>query len=179
MRKPRKLVEGARYHVIARANRKEMILDCGAMKALFVEVVERAKRKYDFEVENFCVMGNHFHLMVRPRKGTRLSSMMQWIMSVFAMAWNRIHHLTGHVWGERFFSRVIESLMEFMQVFGYIDENPVKAGLVGNRQDWQFGGLWHRRTGRRGILEPLSLLIEVLFPGHRLLILGAPHDRHR
>ncbi len=97
MRKPRKLVEGARYHVIARANRKVLILDSGLMKALFLEVLERAKKKCGFEVENFCVMGNHFNLMVRPRNGARLSSMMQWIMSVFAMAWNRIHHFAGHV----------------------------------------------------------------------------------
>jgi hypothetical protein len=70
---------------------------------------------------------------------------MQWIMSVYAMApgadsvltksksredWNRIHNQTGHVWGGRFFSRMIASLSEFAQVFRYIDENPVKACQV-------------------------------------------------
>ena len=53
MRKSRILQDGARYHVIARANRKEMILDSGAMKDLFLETVARAKQKYDFKIENF------------------------------------------------------------------------------------------------------------------------------
>ena len=145
------------------------------MKTLFLSVVKRAKKKYGFEVENFCVMGNHFHLILRPRIGVSLSRLMQWIMSVFAMAWNRLHQLTGHVWGERFFSRVIEGLAEFLQVFGYIDENPVTAGLVDHEVEWPFGGLWHRRTGQRGIVEPATLLLAVLFPAHGLLKLPPPN----
>ena len=146
-----------------------MIMKSRPMKALFIEVLKRAKQKYDFDVENFCVMGNHFHLMIRPRNGARLSSVMQWIMSVFAMAWNRIHRLTGHVWGGRFFSQVVESLREFVQIFGHIDQEPVKAGLADHPQDWRFGGLWHRRTGQRGILGKPSWLVEMLFPVHQIL----------
>ena len=88
------------------------------MKDLFLETVARAKRKYDFRIDNFCVMGNHFHMIVQPLNGVSLSTIMQWIMSVFAMApgsdsvltksksredWNRIHNQTGHVWGGRWF----------------------------------------------------------------------------
>ena len=86
MRKPRELREGARYHVTARANRKEMILDSGAYKELFLSVLKRAKARYSFRIENFTIMGNHFHLVIVPGKGESLSSIMQWIMSVFAMA---------------------------------------------------------------------------------------------
>src|SRR5512133_313133 len=100
MRRPRELRTGARYHVTARANRKEMILDSIAMKELFLSVVKRAKKKYDFRLENFCVMGNHFHFIIRPGQGTSLSAIMRWILSVFAMAYNKIMGLTGHVWGE-------------------------------------------------------------------------------
>jgi hypothetical protein len=56
---------------------------------------------------------------------------MQWIMSVFAVAWRRMHLQTGHAWGGRFFSRLIASLPEFMQPFRICDDNsddnPVKA----------------------------------------------------
>ena len=55
------------------------------MKDLFLETVARAKRKYDFRIDNFCVMGNHFHMIVQPLNGVSLSAIMQWIMSVFAM----------------------------------------------------------------------------------------------
>ena len=137
--------EGARYHVTARANRKEMILDSGRMKDLFLEVVKRAKEKYDFRIENFCIMGNYFHFIIQPMKDASLSDIMRWIMSVFAMAWNRINHLTGHVWGERFFSRIIQTFGEYIRVFGYIDENPVEAKQVSDIFKWRYDGLRHAR----------------------------------
>jgi putative transposase len=70
--------------VTARANRKEMILDTNAMKELFLSVVKRAKEKYDFRLENFYIMGNHF--IIQPIRGESLSAIMQWILSVSAMA---------------------------------------------------------------------------------------------
>ena len=168
MRKPRQLREGARYHVTARANRKEMILDPKAAKELFLSVVRRARRRYDFGIENFCIMGNHIHFIIKPRRGENLSSIMQWILGVFAMAYNKMMGLTGHVWGERFFSRIIANRREFMEVFEYIDMNPVLAGLVSFPEKWLYGGLRHALEGRRDIVERLQGWIEKLFPNHRI-----------
>jgi len=117
MRKPRELREGARYHVTARTNRREMILEPTVVKELLLGVIKRAKRKYRFRIENFCVMDNHFHLVILPAKNESLSAIMRWILSVFAMAYNRLLGLTGHVWGERFFSRIIEGFGDLIQVF--------------------------------------------------------------
>jgi putative transposase len=171
MRKPRILCDGARYHVIARTNRKEMIMCSDTVKDLFLTTVARAKKKYDFRIENFCVMGNHFHMIIHPLNGASLSSIMQWIMSVFAMAWNRMHNLTGHVWGDRFYSRIIENFMEFIQVFRYIDANPVKAGLVQRAEDWRHGGFSHFRRGIRDIVERLPLWLALVFPRHHPILL--------
>ncbi len=155
MRKPRQLQEGAKYHISARANRQEMILRKDAIKELFLDVVKRAKKKYSFRIENFCVMENHFHFIIQPEPGVSLSAIMQWIMSVFAMAWNRKHGLRGHVWGERFFSRIIQSLKDFLQVFDYIDKNPVGSGLVRDPPEWKYGGSWHRLRQIWDVLDPL------------------------
>ena len=78
---------------------------------------------------------------------------MQWILSVFAMAWNRLHGLKGHVWGERFFSKIIETAVQYFQVFRYIDENPVRAQLVERPEDWPFGGPAFRRSGKGTFLD--------------------------
>ena len=171
MRRHRELLDGARYHVTARANRQEMILDNASMKELFMSVVKRAKGKYDFRIENFCIMGNHFHFIIQPLHGESLSTIMRWIMSVFAMTFNKIKGLTGHVWGCRFFSRIIASLREFMQVFEYIDDNPVKASQVEDRREWRYGGLAHDRQGCREIVEELSVWMRLLFPEHLPLLL--------
>jgi putative transposase len=136
----------------------------------------RAKRKYDFQVENFCILGNQFHLMVRPRNRTNLSALMQWILSVFAMAWNRIHRLSGHVWGDRFFSRVVDSFATFLRIFGLLDNLPFQTRQTNRPSAWVFSALGYRRRGRQGILDPTSPLIDVLFPNRRLPLLGPPRS---
>jgi putative transposase len=143
-----------------------MILDAIPVKALFLDVVKRAKRRYDFCVENFCIMGNHYHLIIQPQHGANLSRIMQWIMSVFAMAYNKSCGLTGHVWGARFFSRIITNLREYLMVFTYIDENPVKACLTMEKGRWAFGGLDHHRRGCHDIVDLLPNWSALLFPAH-------------
>jgi hypothetical protein len=51
---------------------------------------------------------------------------------------------TGHVWGERFYSRIISGITDFLRVREYIADNPVKAGLVEQAVEWMFGSLYHR-----------------------------------
>lgn len=177
MRKPRLLLKDATYHVVARANRKEMILKSPEIKTLFLGIVAKAKKRFAFTLDNFCIMGNHFHFIIRPRNGECLSKIMQWILSVFAMAYNKMHHMCGHVWGERFFSKIIKDLKEYMATFNYIDENPVRSGLVKNRTDWKFGGLNFRRRGRKGIVEPLPSLLSWLFPEHSYRLLALPSNK--
>jgi len=174
MRKPRILKDGAVYHVTARANRKEMILERGAMKSLFLKVIVRARKRYDFRLENYCIMGNHVHLMIRPGPGTNLSRLMQWILSVFATAFNRRCGFSGHVWGERFFSRIVEGLRAFLEVFRYIDSNPVAGGLVDDPRDWPYGGLGRHRMGACDLQEPQRVLIGLLLPEHATLSLPVP-----
>lgn len=172
MRKPRLLKKGALYHVTARANRKEMIFDSKGIGDLFLQVVRRAKQKYDFRIENFCIMGNHYHLMIRPGPRESLSRIMQWIMSVFAMAYNRLHGYTGHVWSCRFFSRIIWTFWAFMKVFEYIDANPVKANRVSDASKWRYGGLWHEHQGYRDIIVMPLAYTALAFPGHAPLLLS-------
>lgn len=143
MRKNRQIQEGAVYHVSARINNKEMLLESEHMKELFQQILIRAKKKFDFIIENFVIMGNHYHLIIRPLKNESLSRIMQWIMSVFAMSVNKKLGRTGHLWGERFFSRILHTLRQYLYVFKYIDENPRTAGLVKSNDIWKYSGKYH------------------------------------
>lgn len=172
MRKPRELKAGALYHVTARANRQEMILDNRGMKELFLKTLLRAKKRFKFRVENFCIMGNHVHLMIRPGPGESLSRILQWILSVFAMAYNRVHGLWGHVWGCRFFSRILSGLRDFLAVFDYIDRNPQEAHQVRNPLEWRFGGLWENRYGLRRVVDRPEPYVEMMVPGRGLRLLS-------
>jgi hypothetical protein len=97
---------------------------------------------------------------------------MQWILSVFAMAWNRKHLTSGHVWGERFFSTIIDSMKEYIKTFLYVTQNPVSAQIAGRIDEWQYGGLWHFIIGDRDILGDLSCFASFIYHWHyRLVIL--------
>ena len=165
MRKTRRLVDGARYHVVARANRREFILESDRIKDMFLAVISRARRRFRFSVDTLCIMDNHIHLLLRPGDGESLSRIMQWILSVFAVRFNRLFELQGHVWYDRFKSVVIGGLRQFAHAYSYITENPVTAGMVSRARDYAYGSAGIRRGGVKGILGPPGLLVRLLFPG--------------
>lgn len=164
MRLPRRLQVNALYHVVTRANRKEMILKSDVEKRLFLEVIARAKNKFSFTITNFCIMENHFHLLIRPGKGENLSRIMQWILSVFAMSYNRRRGTTGHVWGERFYSKIIGSFQAFIHTMEYIDKNPIKAHLCRYFYDWFYCGAYWHRSGWHDLVLRLPGYLYMLFP---------------
>ena len=166
MRKLRELCDGADYHVTARINRGEMVFESDIVKELFLDVTRRAKKKYKFEMKNFCIMNNHIHFLIKPGKNVSLSRIMQWILSVFARAWNKMFHLKGHVWGERFFSRIIAGVLDFLKVFMYIDLNPVEAHLVNRAEEWKYGGIWHHKKRLPGIVEKPEPIVSAFCPDH-------------
>ena len=174
MRKPRKTRVGGIYHVVARANRREFILRSAHVKRMFLETVQRAKTKHSFRIINMCVMDNHFHLMIEPAREESLSKIMQWILSLFARRFNRAYSLQGHVWYDRFKSKIVWSLRQFMATFGYIDENPVRAELVANSRDYPYGGRAFIRAGPGVLVDHPARLVQLLFPAFRLARLPAP-----
>jgi putative transposase len=154
MRKNRYLQPNAVYYVTVKVNRGEMAFTDEAMRLLFLDFIKRTKKKYSFSIYNFCIMGNHIHLVIRPDKDSSLSKIMQWLLGNYAKAWNKAHGVTGHFWGDRFFSKVISSTAEsFRKAFEYASRNPVVAGLVTKIEEWQYGGLCHFKKKVEGILD--------------------------
>jgi putative transposase len=153
MRPNRQLESNAVYHVTARINSGEMVFNEKAMRSLFLTFVKETKKRYPLAIYNFCVMGNHIHFAIRPDKGSSLSKIMQWLLGNYAKAWNKAHGVKGHLWGDRFFSRILRTGMAFMDVFKYISRNPVKAGLAGRADEWEYGGVCHFIKGETSIID--------------------------
>ena len=165
MRKKRELIPGSRYHVIARANRKEMIFISYAQKQMFLDIIKRARKKFRFRLSNFCIMGNHVHLILMPLKGESLSKIMQWVLSVFAMAYNRILNINGHVFYDRFKSIIIYNFRQYVATFVYIMENPMRANIVKNPINYVFNGINFIKMGMYEIIDPPELAIQMVIPG--------------
>lgn len=86
------------------------------------------------------------------------------------MRYNSIFKTCGHFWGARFFSCALNSYAEYLKVFQYIDQNPVKAGKVEKPEDWEWSGIYHHRAGRDDIV---STPPPWLAYRHQPLLLGA------
>ena len=153
MRKKRKLIEGAAYHVTSRTNDKSRVFDSKLGKRIMILVLQNAKEKYHFKLHNFCVMPTHIHLLITPASDTNLSKIMQWIKTASAKRWNCIHGSKDHLWGDRFFARPLKDLCEYFHVHDYIDQNPVKAGLVLSPQDWKASGAYYIANKIIGLVD--------------------------
>jgi putative transposase len=161
MRKPREIQQNGTYHICARINRQEMIFSSSNhetknsdyIKELFLQVMKEAKTKYSFQCKSFCIMGNHVHLIIQTTDNESISCLMRWILSVFAMRFNRMHNYKGHVWYDRFKSKIISSYIQFLNTFAYIANNPVRARIVSDPFLYQYSSLRYYRNRDFSILE--------------------------
>jgi putative transposase len=78
---------------------------------------------------------------------------MQWLLGNYAKAWNKAHGVKGHLWGDRFFSKIIKGREAFIKEFDYISRNPVKAGLTEKPDEWEYGGMFHFIKGKSTIIS--------------------------
>jgi putative transposase len=81
-------------------------------KALFLSFIEKAKEKFHFRLWDFCIMDNHVQFLIKPSEDGNLSAIMQWIKCNFAKAWNKECGRYGHVWGDRYYSKIISGDVE-------------------------------------------------------------------
>jgi len=85
--------------------------------------------------------------MIKPEKDESLSRVMQWVLSVFAIHYNKMFSLHGHVWYDRFKSKIVNSLRQFVATFNYIARNPVVAGLAERPEQYRYGPYHLSRDG--------------------------------
>jgi putative transposase len=156
-RQKRYLKKNASYHVIAIFNRFENAFEIDLFKEMFLVVLMQAKNKYKFYLRNFCIMPNHVHFIIQPAGNCELPDIMRWILSVFAKRYNKVNNLKGHLFMDRYKSKVIEDLIQFLNTFNYISNNPVKANIVKEASLYKFGGFYFMLKKIFDIIEPFEL----------------------
>jgi hypothetical protein len=108
MRKPRILEALAWYWVVTAINRHEpLFLDWAAVD-LFNRVLREAGERFAIEVRYLRIEADRVSFYIKPANGFMLPVVMQWIKQTFACRYNAMKHLDGHVWGDRYWSKVLE-----------------------------------------------------------------------
>ncbi|MGO8697555.1 MAG: transposase [Limisphaerales bacterium] len=131
---PRKLrVEypGAIYHLINRGDRREDIFRDDADRTRFLETLGQACAKTGWQVLAYCLMPNHFHLVVETPQGNLVSGM-KWFLGVYTNRFNLRHKWSGHLFAGRYKALVVEGSGHGYSrtVCDYVHLNPVRAGLL-------------------------------------------------
>ena len=103
----------------------------------FLSGLARAVRRGDLEVHAWCVLATHFHLLVRSPRA-RLSAALQQIQNRYVRYFNRDRRRDGALVRGRFLSRPVDSLRYRRLLVGYIDANPVRAGLCRDARDYRW-----------------------------------------
>ncbi len=131
---PRKLriqYPGAIYHVMNRGDRREAIFKDDHDRGRFLEAVGQTCEKTGWHVHAFCLMSNHFHLVVETPQPNLVAGM-KWLLGTYTSRFNRRHRDFGHLFSGRYKSLVVDGSGNgyLKAVCDYVHLNPVRAGLV-------------------------------------------------
>ncbi|MBZ0165211.1 MAG: transposase, partial [Candidatus Omnitrophica bacterium] len=122
---------GLVYHVINRGNNREIVFVEDEDYLHFLNCIQRTKKKYSFKLFAFCLMTNHIHLLIKTNEGGGISRIMQSLTVAHTRWYNYKYQRCGHVWQGRFNSPVVSEDEHFLKVMRYIEQNPMRAGMVG------------------------------------------------
>ncbi len=128
---------GAVYHVTSRGDRREPIYRDDEDREVHLAVIAQAMERFDAQVLAYCLMGNHFHLVLHTRQAN-LSRLMRQVNGVYTQAFNRRYGLAGHLFQGRFKAILVDRDAYLVALCRYVERNPVAAGLVAAARDWQW-----------------------------------------
>ena len=126
---------GALYHITSRGDGREAIYLSDGDRELYLEVFAEVCEHCNWLCHAYCLMGNHYHLLVET-PDANLSKGMRHLNGVYTQRFNRRHQRVGHVFQGRYKAILIQKESYLLEVARYIVLNPVRAGMVKHPESW-------------------------------------------
>lgn len=148
-RTARRAPGGMIFHVLNRGVRRQTLFHKDQDYAAFERVVESTLERNPIRLLAYCLMPNHWHLLLWPQKEGDLAAFMQRLTITHAKRWQ--HHNRqngwGHVYQGRFKSFPVQEDEHFLTVARYVERNPLRGTLVRRAENWRWSSLWVRERG--------------------------------
>ena len=128
---------GALYHLTSRGDGRDDIYLTDDDRALFLSVLGQVCERFNWECHSYCLMTNHYHLMIETPDGN-LSQGMRQLNGVYTQRFNQQHQRVGHVFQGRYKSILVQKESYHLELSRYIVLNPVRAGRVVKAENWQW-----------------------------------------
>lgn len=126
---------GALYHVTSRGDRREDIYRDGRDREVWLEGLATVCQRFNWLVHAYCLMHNHYHLLVETVEG-HLSRGMRQLNGHYTQRFNRRHDLVGHLYQGRYKAILVQREAYLLELSRYVVLNPVRAGLARQPEDW-------------------------------------------
>lgn len=150
---PRGESAGGIYHIINRGNMKMQVFNDAEDYEYFLELLKIASKREKVEIHAYCLMPNHFHLLLVPTEPNSLSKFMQWVMTSHVRYYHKKNKTTGHIWQGRYKSFIVEKEGYYITLMRYIEANAKRAKFVKRAEDWDYGSLIEREHKHRKLLS--------------------------
>jgi REP-associated tyrosine transposase len=146
------------YHVLNRAVARLPLFEKPGDYAAFMRVMAEAYATHPIRVLSYCLMPNHWHMVLWPEGDGDLTEFVRWLTHTHTMRWHAHYHTagTGHVYQGRFKSFPIESNEHLYTVLRYVERNALRANLVKRAEDWPWSSFWARCHGDESARRLLS-----------------------
>lgn len=128
-RPPRPLLPDGLYHVSARGNERATIYRDAGDRRLFLELLAKGVERYHWRILSYCLMTNHYHLLVQTPLAN-LSRGMRQLNGVYAQSFNRRHNRVGHLFQGRYQARVVQADAHLLSAMRYIVRTPSALASV-------------------------------------------------
>ncbi len=137
------------FHVLNRGVGRQALFRKPADYSAFEDCVEETLDKVPMRICSYCVMPNHWHLVLWPEHDGDLAQFMQRLTVTHVTRWQKSRQRVGegHVYQGRFKSFPVETDEYFYQLVRYVERNALRANLVPHAEDWQWSSLWRREAG--------------------------------
>ncbi len=143
---------GAVYHITSRGNGRNLIYSDDEDRNNYLKILHHAVERYRWICHAYCLMGNHYHLLIETPEGN-LSKGMRHLNGVYTQCYNRRHRQVGHLFQGRFKAILVEKESYLLELCRYIVRNPVAASMVSSVGDWTWSS--YRATAGLAPVPPL------------------------
>jgi putative transposase len=154
-RKRRLLEAHTAYHVLNRAAKRAALFETSGDYQAFETLLGDACERHPMRILAYCLMPNHWHLLLWPQPSQNLTRYVQWLTTTHASRWNRAHRNIGGgaVYQSRFKSIPIQSGPHLLWVWRYVERNALRSNLVRRAEDWRWSSLWQRGAHAETFLD--------------------------
>ncbi len=131
--------------------RRQPLFSTAKAKRTFEQTLERVRRWYGLFVTGYVVMAEHVHLLLSEPERSNLAVALQMLKQITAQ--KIAHPAKTPLWQARYYDFNVWTAKKRIEKLRYIDRNPVKRGLVGKPEDWEWSSFRHYATGVEGVVE--------------------------